>query len=46
MEYLYPNTYFSLRILLIVPVAPGDRSFSKLEVIKACLKGCLYLGKD
>ena len=29
-----------------MPVAPGDGNFSKLEVIKACLKGCQYLRKD
>jgi len=33
MEYLYCDTCFSLRTLLIMPVALGDRSFSRFEVI-------------
>jgi len=35
MEYLYTNTCFFLRTLLIMPVTLGERSYSKLKVMKA-----------
>jgi hypothetical protein len=37
MEYLNPNVCFSVRILFIMSVATGDRSFSKLKLIEAYL---------
>jgi hypothetical protein len=43
MEDLYPNIWVSLRILLIIPVsgASGERSFSKLKLIKTYLRSSM-----
>ncbi|KAL4096850.1 hypothetical protein QTP88_021732 [Uroleucon formosanum] len=40
---LFPNTYISLRILLTLPVtaATGERSFSKLKIIKNYLQSTM-----
>jgi hypothetical protein len=40
MEDLYPNIWVSLRIILTMPVsvASGERSFSKLKLIKTYLR--------
>ena len=40
---LFPNTWISLRILLTIPVtvASGERSFSKLKLIKTYLRSTL-----
>jgi hypothetical protein len=43
MEDLYPNIWVSLRILLTMPVsvASGERSFSKLKLIKTYLRSSM-----
>lgn len=43
LEDLYPNVYVSLRILLTLPVvvASGERSFSKLKLIKYYLRATM-----
>ena len=43
LEDLYPNIYISLRILLTMPVtvASGERSFSKLKLIKMYLRATM-----
>ncbi|XP_063775718.1 uncharacterized protein LOC134911440 [Pseudophryne corroboree] len=43
LEDLYPNTWVSLRILLTTPVsvATGERSFSKLKLIKTYLRSSM-----
>lgn len=38
---LYPNTVVALRILVTLPVASGERSFSKLKLIKTYLRSTL-----
>lgn len=43
LEDLYPNIWISLRILLTIPVtvASGERSFSKLKLIKTYLRSTI-----
>ncbi|XP_046745549.1 zinc finger MYM-type protein 1-like [Diprion similis] len=43
MKSMYPNTVVALRILLTLPVsvASGDRSFSKLKIIKNYLRSTM-----
>jgi hypothetical protein len=43
IEDLYPNIWVSLRILLTMPVsvASGERSFSKLKLIKTYLRSSM-----
>nr|CAH7759974.1 unnamed protein product [Callosobruchus chinensis]CAH7765221.1 unnamed protein product [Callosobruchus chinensis] len=43
MEENFPNLYVALRILLTLPVsvASGERSFSKLKIIKSYLRSSM-----
>jgi hypothetical protein len=43
MEDLYPNIWVSLRILLTMPVSvtSGERSFSKLKILKTYLRSSM-----
>jgi hypothetical protein len=40
---VYPNTYVTLRIILTIPVtvAPAERSFSKLKLIKTYIRSTM-----
>ena len=44
MYSIYPNIYLSLRIVLTLPVtvAAGERSFSKLKLVKNYLRSCIH----
>jgi hypothetical protein len=43
MQDLYPNTWIAMRILLTIPVtvASGERSFSKMKLIKTYLRSTM-----
>ncbi|KAJ8717776.1 hypothetical protein PYW07_005706 [Mythimna separata] len=43
LKELYPNVWIALRILLTIPVtvASGERSFSKLKLIKTYLRSTI-----
>lgn len=48
LQELCPNVWIVLRILLIIPltVANGERSFSKLKLIKTYLRSTIYQSRS